>query len=166
MAAAADPFGNHLPGAVASISGLCETGASLRRHVMKKTGSEMPAANESSPGNEGSAEVIERARLQADVAQQRVRLAKDELRRARKRLKEAKREAKRARKHASLARKDWKRARRQAKKDGSTEGQPRQAMTVKSRRKPKVKSAPARTRRASSRSVKRGGRRSRARAAK
>jgi hypothetical protein len=166
MTAARGPFGGHLPGAVASTGGLCETGASLRRHVMKKTGSEMPAANDSSPGNEGSAEVIERARLQADVAQQGVRLAKDELRRARKRLKEAKREAKRARKHASLARKDWKRARRQAKKHGSTEGQPTQAITVKSRRKPKVKSAPARARRASRRSVKRGGRGSRARAAK
>jgi hypothetical protein len=138
---------------------------------MKKTGSEMPAAEDSSPGNEGPAEIIERARLQADVAQQRVRLAKDELRRARKRLKEAKREAKRARKHASLARKDWKRARRHAKKDGSTEGQQTQAMTVKRRRKPKatrpgLKSAPARSRRASSRRAKRGGRSSRARAAK
>ena len=39
-----------------------------------------------------------RARLQAEVARQRVRIAKEELKRARKRLKEAKREAKRARK--------------------------------------------------------------------
>src|SRR3982074_2035021 len=108
---------------------------------MKKTGREMPSADDSSPGNEGSAEVIERARLQADVAQQRVRLAKDELRRARKRLKEAKREAKSARRPASLARKDWKRARRQAKKDDSREGQQqRQATTIKRQRKPKVKS--------------------------
>src|ERR1700731_5273867 len=91
-------------GTVASTGGLCETGASLRRQVMKKTGSEMPAAGDPSPGNEAPAEIIERARLQADVAQQRVRLAKEELRRARKRLKEAKREAKRARKNASLTR--------------------------------------------------------------
>jgi hypothetical protein len=133
---------------------------------MKKTGSEMPSADEPSPGNEGPAEIIERARLQADVAQQRVRLAKDELRRARKRLKEAKREAKRARKHASLARKDWKRARRQARKDGSAEGQQKQATPVKTRRKSKVKLAAARTRSASSRGTKRGRRSSRARAAK
>src|ERR1700716_3877382 len=119
-------------------------GVPLQRHAMKKTGSEMPSADDSSPGNEGSAEIIERARLQADVAQQGVRLAKDELRRARKRLKEAKREAKRARKQASLTRKDWKRARKQAKKDGSTEGQQKKATTVKSRRKSKVKSARAR----------------------
>jgi hypothetical protein len=131
---------------------------------MKKTGSEMPSADDSSPGNEGSAEVIERARLQADVAQQGVRLAKDELRRARKRLKEAKRDAKRARKQAVLARKDWKRARRQAKKDGPAAGQPKQAIGVKGRRKSKVKSA--RTRRASNRSTKRGRGRSRARAPK
>ena len=44
---------------------------------MKKTGSEQPS----------QAEPLERARLQADVAKQRVRLAKDELKRARKRLK-------------------------------------------------------------------------------
>jgi hypothetical protein len=130
---------------------------------MKKTGSEMPSADDSSTGNEGSAEIIERARLQADVAQQGVRLAKDELRRARKRLKEAKREAKRARKHAALARKDWKRARRHAKKEGPTKGQ---QMKVKGRRKPKAKSAPARSRRAKSRTAKRSGRASRARAAK
>jgi hypothetical protein len=139
---------------------------------MKKTGSEMPAAEDSSPGNEGPAEIIERARLQADVAQQRVRLAKDELRRARKRLKEAKREAKRARKHASLARKDWKRARRHAaKKDAATQEKPAQSMTVNRRRKPKtprpgLKSTPARSRRGSNRSARGGGRGSRARAAK
>jgi hypothetical protein len=152
--------------AVASTCGLCETRTSLRRHAMKKTGSEMPSADDSSPGNEGSAEIIERARLQADVAQQRVRLAKDELRRARQRLKEAKREAKRARKYASLARKDWKRARRQAKKDGSTEGQQKQTVTAKRRRKPKAKLASARSRRATTRGAKRSGRGSRARAAK
>ena len=153
-------------GAVASTCRLCETGTSLRRHVMKKTGSEMRSADDSSPGNEGSAEIIERARLQADVAQQRVRLAKDELRRARKRLKEAKREAKRARKYSSLARKDWKRARRQAKRDGSAEGQQKQTVTAKRRHKPKAKQASARSRRATSRVAKRSGRGSRARAAK
>jgi len=159
-----------LTGAVAGTCGLCETGPSLRRQAMKKTGSEMPSADDSSPGNEGSAEIIERARLQADVAQQRVRLAKDELRRARKRLKEAKREAKRARKHASLARKDWKHARRQAKKDDSTKQQHKQAVPVKRRRKSKatrsgVKSASTRVRRPTSRSTKRSQRSSRARAA-
>src|SRR5215472_18113196 len=75
---------------------------------MKKTGSE----------HGPPAEPLERARLQADVAKQRVRIAKDELKRARKRLKEAKREAKRARKVAAAARKAWKRARR-AQKGGS-----------------------------------------------
>jgi hypothetical protein len=106
---------------------------------MKKTGSEMPAADDSSPGNEGPAEIIERARLQADVAQQRVRLAKDELRRARKRLKEAKREAKRARKHASLTRKDWKRARREASDNGKTPAQAQgkiDARTLATRQQP------------------------------
>jgi len=48
---------------------------------MKKTGSDHGAP----------AEPLERVRLQAEVAKQRVRIAKDELKRARKRLKEAKR---------------------------------------------------------------------------
>lgn len=43
---------------------------------------------------------------------QRVRIAKEELKRARKRVKEAKREAKRARKQADAARKAWKKARK------------------------------------------------------
>ena len=46
---------------------------------MKKTGSEQDTP----------AEPLERARLQAEVAKQRVRIAKEELKRARKRLKEA-----------------------------------------------------------------------------
>ena len=46
---------------------------------MKKTGSEQDSPSEP----------LERARLQADVAKQRVRIAKEELKRARKRLKEA-----------------------------------------------------------------------------
>lgn len=61
---------------------------------------------------EEPAEPLERARLQAEVARQRVRIAKEELKRARKRVKEAKREAKRARKHAAAARKAWKKARK------------------------------------------------------
>src|SRR5947199_152361 len=77
---------------------------------MKKTGSE-----QNSP-----AEPLERARLQADVAKQRVRIAKEELKRARKGLKEAKREARRARKHAAVARKAWKRARRAQKDDSAS----------------------------------------------
>lgn len=143
---------------MASIPGLCETGRSLSRHVMKKTGSEMPPADDSPPEKEGSVETIERARLQADVAQQRVRLAKDELRRARKRLKEAKREARRARKYSSLARKDWKRARRQARKDGSPETQPQVTVRQKSKatgRNSKIKLAAGGARRAPSRSAKR-----------
>ena len=76
---------------------------------MKKTGSE----------HSPPAEPLERARLQADVAKQRVRIAKDELKRARKRLKEAKREAKRARKLAAATRKAWKRARRAQKNDSA-----------------------------------------------
>jgi hypothetical protein len=133
---------------------------------MKKTGSEMPPADDSPAENAESAEVIDRARLQADVAQQRLRLAKDELRRARKRLKEAKREAKRTRKYASLARKDWKRARRQAEKDGSAEGPQKVLVAVKTARKPKAKSAAKRTRRAATRAPKRPRRMSKARAAK
>ena len=48
---------------------------------MKKTGSE----------HGPPAEPLERARLQADVAKQRVRIAKDELKRARKRFQYSKR---------------------------------------------------------------------------
>jgi len=91
---------------------------------MKKNGIQIALADDSGAGQPESAEIIDRAQLQADVARQRVRLAKDELRRARKRLKEAKREARRARKHATLARKDWKRARRQAAKEGSADTRP------------------------------------------
>ena len=133
---------------------------------MKKTGSEMPPGDDSPSEDAESAEIIDRARLQADVAQQRVRLAKDELRRARKRLKEAKREAKRARKYASLARKDWKRARRHAEKDGSAEPQKHVAVAAKTTRKPKAKSSASRVRRATRRTPKRAGRTSKARATK
>ena len=125
----------------------------------------MPSADDAPAENAESAEIIDRARLQADVAQQRVRLAKDELRRARKRLKEAKREAKRTRKYASLARKDWKRARRQAEKEGSAEAQPKVVVAAKSTRKPKAKSAASRFRR-SGRHAKRTRRNSKAKAAK
>jgi hypothetical protein len=127
---------------------------------MKKTGSEIPSADDSPAENAESAEIIDRARLQAEVAQQRVRLAKDELRRARKRLKEAKREAKRARKYASLARKDWKRARRQAEKDGSPESPQKVVIAAKSARKPK--STAKRSRRAAVRTAKRPRRTSKA----
>jgi hypothetical protein len=133
---------------------------------MKKTGSEMPSADDSPAENAESAEIIDRARLQADVAQQRVRLAKDELRRARKRLKEAKREAKRTRKYATLARKDWKRARRHAEKDGSSETQKHVVVATKGARKPKAKSAATRSRRTAGRTAKRTRRTSKARAAK
>src|SRR4030081_3215712 len=85
---------------------------------MKKTGSEI-APDESEQSKAPPAEPVERARLQADVAKQRVRIAKEELKRARKRLKEAKREARRARKHSAAARKVWKRARRAQKDSGS-----------------------------------------------
>lgn len=163
---------------VASVGGLCETGTHLRRQAMKRTGSEMPSPDESATGTAGAAEIIERARLQADVAQQRVRLAKDELHRARKRLKEAKREARRARKHADATRKDWKRARRRAKKNGGVgvaEGQEKSVQSTKLGRKPQrkpqhkseLKLAAARARRSQSRSSgKRGRRRARARARK
>src|SRR5690348_3443412 len=87
---------------------------------MKKTGSDnSPRGTEPAEGSQ--AEPIERARLQAEVARQRVRIAKEELKRARKRLKEAKREAKRARKLAASTRKVWKRARRQARKSEATD---------------------------------------------
>src|SRR4051794_17850729 len=109
---------------------------------MKKTGSETASADDAPAGQSKSAEVIDRAQLQADVARQRVRLAKDELRRARKRLKEAKREARRARKYASLARKDWKRARRQSDKEGSAETRP-DTVVARTARKPKTRAGAA-----------------------
>jgi hypothetical protein len=109
---------------------------------MKKTGTEIAPADDSSDSPSESAEVIDRAQLQADVARQRVRLAKDELHRARKRLKEAKREARRARKYASLARKDWKRARRQAEKEGSSETRP-DVVVARTTRKPKTRAGAA-----------------------
>lgn len=70
-----------------------------------------PQSADSSAQSEPAAP-LERARLQAEVARQRVRIAKEELKRARKRMKEAKREAKRARKQAAATRKAWKKARR------------------------------------------------------
>src|SRR6202000_2689419 len=85
---------------------------------MKKTGSEIPT-DEIEKSKAAQAEPVERARLQADVAKQRVRIAKEELKRARKRLKEAKREARRARKQAAVARKEWKQQRRAAGTDGT-----------------------------------------------
>jgi len=85
---------------------------------MKKTGSDNSPRG-TDPADGSQAEPIERARLQAEVAKQRVRIAKEELKRARKRLKEAKREAKRARKLAASTRKIWKRARRNARKSGA-----------------------------------------------
>src|SRR4051812_3294420 len=105
---------------------------------MKKAGSETSSADDAPAGQSESAEVIDRAQLQADVARQRVRLAKDELHRARKRLKEAKREARRARKYASLARKHWKRARRHAEKEGSAQTRP-QVVVARATRKPKTR---------------------------
>ena len=90
---------------------------------MKKTGSAEapPGSNSSADAEQAPAEPVERARLQAEVARQRVRIAKEELKRARKRVKEAKREAKRARKLAASARKIWKRVRRKARvKDTGT----------------------------------------------
>lgn len=114
----------------------------LPTQAMKKTGTEIASVDDSPEGQSESAEIIDRAQLQADVARQRVRLAKDELHRARKRLKEAKREARRARKYASLARKDWKRARRQAEKEGSTEDRP-DVVVARTTRKPKTRAGTA-----------------------
>ncbi len=142
--------------AVASIRCSCETARSVRFSAMKKNGTETSPANESPTSQSESAEIIDRAQLQADVARQRVRLAKDELRRARKRLKEAKREARRARKYASLARKDWKRARRQAEKEGSAES--RQAgVAARTTPKPKARagSAPVSRRRTATKRTRR-----------
>jgi hypothetical protein len=120
---------------------------------MKKAGSEIASADDAPAGQSESAEVIDRAQLQADVARQRVRLAKDELRRARKRLKEAKREARRARKYASLARKDWKRARRHSEKEGSAETRP-DTIVARTTRKPKTRAGGAsRSRRTAPRSA-------------
>lgn len=109
--------------AVASGARICETSRppGFADRCMKKAGSER-STDDASHGavapvdRSDSAEPLEGARLQAEVAKQRVRIAKDELKRARKRLKEAKREAKNARRHASSTRKEWKRARRHAKR--------------------------------------------------
>lgn len=73
---------------------------------------DVDASAPGTPSMEEPAEPLERARLQAEVARQRVRIAKEELKRARKRMKEAKREAKRARKQADETRKAWKKARK------------------------------------------------------
>jgi hypothetical protein len=86
---------------------------------MKKTGSETPSDEPEKSKAAAPAEPVERARLQADVAKQRVRIAKEELKRARKRLKEAKREARRARKQAASARKVWKQEVRASKAAGA-----------------------------------------------
>ena len=83
------------------------------------------------------AEPLERARLQAEVARQRVRIAKEELKRARKRVKEAKREAKRARKQAAATRKAWKKARKAHRAKPSSEASA-------GKRKPQSAKGPAR----------------------
>lgn len=96
------------------------------------------AAAQASPAGD-PAEPIERARLQAEVARQRVRIAKEELKRARRRVKEAKREAKRARKQAAVARKAWKKAR----KAHRAKGAPRDS-AGKGKRLPQALKGPAR----------------------
>jgi hypothetical protein len=123
---------------------------------MKKTGSETPS-EESGNGKAAPAEPSERARLQAEVAKQRVRIAKEELKRARKRLKEAKREARRARKQAASTRKVWKKARRAAAEDGNAQPPPRdkpqrggktakpapaKGKSIRAKNKPSVRSRP------------------------
>jgi hypothetical protein len=134
---------------------------------MKRTGSEIRSAQDDfGGGNEPPAEIMERARLQADVAQQRLRLAKDELRRARKRLKEAKREAKRTRRFAAATRKDWKRALRKAKRNGATENQEPKTSSATRRSKRRGKPAAGSTRLSVNRSPGKRGGRSRARAGK
>ncbi len=109
---------------------------------MKKTGSETPA-DDSENSKAASAEPVERARLQADVAKQRVRIAKEELKRARKRLKEAKREARRARKQASAARKAWKQERRTIAKAKTTDAAAKtvQAAATPRKKKKEIKKA-------------------------
>ena len=83
-------------------------------------------------------EPLERARLQAEVAKQRLRIAKEELKRARQRVKEAKREAKRARKLSASARKAWKKARK-AHGGGSTSAAP----TARAQRRSRMARTPA-----------------------
>jgi hypothetical protein len=85
------------------------------------------------------AEPLERARLQAEVARQRVRIAKEELKRARKRVKEAKREARRARKQAAATRKVWKKARKAHRADPA-----RPPAAGKRTRQPRTLKGPAR----------------------
>lgn len=100
---------------------------------MKKTGSEI-ASDEAVQSKAAPAEPVERARLQTDVAKQRVRIAKEELKRARKRLKEAKREARRARKLAAVAHKAWKQERRASKDSSSPDKQAAAGKSKKPRR--------------------------------
>jgi chromosome segregation ATPase len=64
------------------------------------------------PSNNALLLSADRAQLRLEVAKQRMRLAKEELKRARKRFKEAKREVKRARKRVSAMKKASKRARK------------------------------------------------------
>jgi len=98
-----------------------------------------PGAAPAHPAAGEPAEPLERARLQAEVARQRVRIAKEELKRARKRMKEAKREAKRARKQAATTRKAWKKARKAHRADPASESSP-----GKRTRPPRTVKGPAR----------------------
>jgi hypothetical protein len=110
--------------------------------------------NEKSQGsNEANADnapalsaAFQRAHLRVDVAKQRMRLAKEELKRARKRFKEAKRMAKRARKEAAAARKAWKRVQpKAAKKATQTEKVAPQSATRRTRGPRRTKSARRKT---------------------
>jgi hypothetical protein len=119
--------------------------ASEKRSARTKPSGAANGADVSTPGAGARAsaagdpaEPIERARLQAEVARQRVRIAKEELKRARKRMKEAKREAKRARKQAAVARKAWKKARKAHRASAP------QPSAVKGKRHPPTPKGPAR----------------------
>ena len=109
--------------------------------LMKNEKSQLSREASESEGNTLGA-AFQRAHLRVDVAKQRMRLAKEELKRARKRYKEAKRMAKRARKEAVAARKAWKRAEPKAVKQADRQIAPKKTVTTSSRkRKAKLKGA-------------------------
>jgi hypothetical protein len=130
----------------------------MGKTASKKKGSAVAPPSDAIDGADASAlagptagesgEPLERARLQAEVARQRVRIAKEELKRARKRVKEAKREAKRARKQAYATRKVWKKARKAHRANTAPEG----STGAGRRRTPQAQTPQAAARRAAKRS--------------
>jgi hypothetical protein len=106
-----------------------------------KTDKSQPSREPSTSEDNSHEAMFQRAHLRLDVAKQRMRLAKEELKRARKRYKEAKRMSKRARKEAVAARKAWKRAEPKAVKQADKKVAAEQAGTLSSGKVLRVSSA-------------------------